>query len=119
MKVEMQDRVAFAAEKIRRGERMELAMKARQRARVRPKAPRAPPEGLEHRRPIDPLEREIRTAHVDDARRGISAVPNVSHDRDLALGHGAAAVAPQHARFIDCEDVGVLAARDQTAGQAA
>src|SRR5258705_11128813 len=94
-------------------------MERRQRQSVRPKAPRPAPEIREHRRAVDALECEVATAHVDNLRRGIPAIADVSHDRDLALGHLAAAVAAQDARFVAREDVRVLATREKRPGQRA
>ena len=94
-------------------------MERRQRQSVRPKAPGTAPEIREHRRAVDALECEVATAHIDHLRRGIPAIADVSHDRDLALGHLAAAVAAQDARFVDREDVRILTARQKRPGQRA
>jgi hypothetical protein len=119
MEVEMEDRIALAAEEVRRRHRVQLAMEPGERQRVRSKAPGTAAQVREHRRPVDALERQVGAAHVDDARRGIPALAHVSHDRDLELGHRTAAVTAEDAGVVDREDVGVLPAREERTGQRA
>lgn len=83
---------------------------------MRPRAPRPAGEVRDHRRPGDALEHEIGSRDVVHLGDGIAAVAQVSHDRDLTLRYGAAAIAAQHACGIERVDVRVRATRYGRAG---
>ena len=115
----MQDRIALVPEEIRRRHGMELAMsRASVRACVRKRHGR-------RRRSASIVGLSIRSSvragplNVDDARRGIPALAQVSHDRDFALGDRTPAIAAKDERFVDREYIRVLAAREERPGQRA